>query len=209
MSYRAGRVAVLAGAMSLAVFTIANAAAEPSGKAVLHLDPASTTVAFRLPGSLHDTHGTFHLKEGTVEIDTATTGAGGLVVVDASSGETGNSSRDARMRDVVLESERFPEIRFRPARVVGTLGADGSFRATVEGTFTLHGTDHPMTSAIEGRLDGQRVTATCRFSVPYVEWGLKDPSLLFLTVGKEVEIDVTATGDLTWKSARLEPEAPL
>ena len=70
-----------------------------------------------------------------VEIDTATSEAEGLVVVDASSGATGNSSRDARMRDVVLESERFPDIRFRPARVVGTLGADDSFRATVEGTF--------------------------------------------------------------------------
>jgi hypothetical protein len=66
-----------------------------------------------------------------------------------------------------------------------------------------------VTSAIEGRLDGERVAATCRFSVPYVEWGLKDPSMLFLTVAKEVEIEVTVAGDLTWKSARLEPGASL
>ena len=209
MSSKAGCAAVLALAMGVAAFTIAQSATAPTGRAVLRLDPTSTTVAFRLPGSLHDTHGTFHLKEGTVEIDTATSEAEGLVVVDASSGATGNSSRDARMRDVVLESERFPDIRFRPARVVGTRGADDSFRATVEGTFTLHGTDHSMTSAIEGRLDGERVTATCRFSVPYVEWGLRDPSVLFLTVGKEVEIEVTAAGDLTWKSGRLERGASL
>ncbi len=195
---------MLALAIGLAAFTVQSAAA-PSGTAVLRLDPTSTKVTFRLPGSLHDTHGTFHLKEGTIELDTATTQAGGLVVVDASSGETGNSARDARMRDVVLESERFPDIRFRPARVAGTLGADGSFRATVEGTFTLHGMDHFMTTVIEGHLDGERVTVTCRFSVPYVEWGLKDPSVLFLRVGKEVNIEVTAAGELTWNSKRLEP----
>jgi polyisoprenoid-binding protein YceI len=200
-------VAVLALAMRLTAFRIAHSATPPS--ATLRLDPAVTTVAFSLSGSLHDTHGTFHLKEGTIEINTATNEADGLVVVDASSGSTGNSARDARMRDVVLESERFPDIRFRPARVVGTLGADGSFHATVEGTFTLHGMDHSMTSTIEGRLDGKRVTAMCRFSVPYVEWGLKDPSVLFLTVGKEVEVEVTAVGDLTWESARLAPRASL
>jgi len=193
----------------LVACTLAQAAASPPRTAVLRLDPTSTTVAFRLPGALHDTHGTFHLKEGTIELDTTTTQAEGLVVVDASSGETANSARDARMRDVVLESKRFPDLRFRPARVVGTLGADGSFRATAEGTFTLHGTDHSMTSAIEGRLNGQRVTATCRFSVPYVEWGLTDPSVLFLTVGKEVEIEVVAAGELTWESTRLGPGASL
>jgi polyisoprenoid-binding protein YceI len=178
MSSKASLAAVLALALGSAAFTIAQSVPPPPGRAVLRLDPTSTAVAFRLPGALHDTHGTFRLKAGTIELDTATTEAEGLVVVDASSGATGNAARDARMHDAVLESERFPDIRFRPARVVGTLGADGSFRATVEGTFTLHGTDHSMTSAIEGRLDGERVTVTCRFSVPYVEWGLKDPSVL-------------------------------
>jgi polyisoprenoid-binding protein YceI len=203
MSSRAGWAALFALALGSAAVAIAQSVTPPTGRAALRLDPTSTTVAFRLPGSLHDTHGTFRLKEGTIEVDTATTKAEGLVVVDAASGATGNSSRDARMQDAVLESERFPDIRFRPARVVGTLGADGSFRATLEGTLTLHGMDHSMASAIEGRLDGKRVTATCRFSVPYVEWGLKDPSVLFLTVGKEVEIEVTAAGDLTWESGRL------
>ena len=196
---RAGRLAL---AIGLAAGALARSAALPPGTAVLRLDPASSAVAFRLPGSLHDTHGTFRLKEGTIELDTATSQAEGLVVVDAATGDTGNSARDARMRDVVLESEHFPDIRFRPARVVATLDADGSFHATADGTLTLHGTDHALTSVIDGRLVGERLTATCRFSVPYVEWGLEDPSVLFLKVGKVVEIEVTAAGELTWTSPR-------
>ena len=30
------------------------------------------------------------------------------------------------------------------------------------------------------------------------EWGLKHPSLLFLTVAKQVDIDIATTGHVTW-----------
>ncbi len=209
MSFEARFLLALALATAPAAFTTAHSATAPSRTAVLRLDPATTEIAFRLPGALHDTHGTFHLKEGTIELDTVTTEATGLVVVDASSGESGNSARDARMREVVLETGRFPDIRFRPEKVAGSLGPDGSFRATVDGTFTLHGADHPITLAAEGRLEGERVTATCRFTVPYVEWGLKDPSVLFLTVEKQVDIQVKVAGEVTWKTIRPERKAAL
>ncbi|WP_423959501.1 hypothetical protein [Candidatus Binatus sp.] len=35
-------------------------------------------------------------------------------------------------------------------------------------------------------------------AVPYVDWGMKDPSVLFLTVAKQVEIDVATEGRITW-----------
>lgn len=209
MSFEARFVLALALATAPAVFTTAESATAPSRTALLRLDPATTEIAFRLPGSLHDTHGTFRLRKGAVELDTVTTEATGLVVVDASSGESGNSARDARMREVVLEAGHFPDIRFRPEKVAGSIGPDGLFRATVDGTFTLHGTDHPITFAAEGRLEGERVTATCRFTVPYVEWGLKDPSVLFLTVEKQVDIQVKVAGEVTWKTTSPERKAAL
>ncbi len=40
------------------------------------------------------------------------------------------------------------------------------------------------------------VTATAKFSVPYVAWGMKDPSNLVLRVDKIVDVDVTLAGTL-------------
>ena len=40
-------------------------------------------------------------------------------------------------------------------------------------------------------------TATLHFAVPYVEWGIKNPSTLFLRVSESVDIDLTTSGNLT------------
>jgi hypothetical protein len=45
-------------------------------------------------------------------------------------------------------------------------------------------------------LDASQWTATAKFPVPYVKWGMKNPSLLFLRVGDAVDIDFRGTGSL-------------
>ena len=43
---------------------------------------------------------------------------------------------------------------------------------------------------------GDVVTATTRFTVPYVAWGMKNPSKFLLRVSKQVEIEVIAKGTI-------------
>lgn len=62
-------------------------------------------------------HGTFALKRGTLRFDLATGKAAGEIVVDAISGQSGNDSRDKKVRKEVLENARFTDIVFRPDRV--------------------------------------------------------------------------------------------
>ena len=58
----------------------------------------------------------FKLKHGALQLDPAGK-ISGEIVVDATSGDSGSGMRDRKMHKEVLESERYPEISFRPDRV--------------------------------------------------------------------------------------------
>ena len=160
----------------------------------LNLDPARTTIRWTLKDVLHTVHGTFKLRRGYVHIDMSTGKADGLVEVDARSGESGNSSRDAHMHNLILESSQYPMIRFCPKRVYGKPDAHSAQDIAVDGTFELHGSTHPLQLHLNVRPRDNSYSATTHFTVPYVAWGLKDPSTFLIHVSHEVEIDVATEG---------------
>jgi hypothetical protein len=41
---------------------------------------------------------------------------------------------------------------------------------------------------------GNALSATTHFTVPYVEWGMKNPRGTFFHLGKTVQVDVSAKG---------------
>jgi polyisoprenoid-binding protein YceI len=171
----------------------------PSGKvAVLELDSAKTNIAYSLSGWPHNTHETFKLKHGLIRIDPATGKMNGVITVDAASGTSGEMIRDTRMRSSILEASRFPEISFAPQRVVSHGNLQGTFPVKVQGLLSLHGTQHEYT--FDASVSGAADTATihCTFAVPYVDWGLEDPSILMFKVSKQVIVDVTANARLSW-----------
>ena len=53
----------------------------------------------------------------------ATGVAEGEILVDATTGESGNATRDKRMQDEVLESNRYPAIFFHPSQIKGAFEA--------------------------------------------------------------------------------------
>ena len=162
----------------------------------LTLDPQKTAVSFTLEATWHTVHGTFRLKSGVVRFNPATGAASGTVVVDATSGETGNKRRDRNMHQDVLQSERYPEITFTPTRVTGSFVAQGQSRISVEGVLHLCGSDHSITLPFDVQTGAGDLRATTRFTLPYVAWGLKDPSTFLLHVADKVELSVAAGGRL-------------
>jgi polyisoprenoid-binding protein YceI len=161
------------------------------------LDPAATKITFTLGATMHTVHGTFKLKSGKIEFDPATGKGSGAIIIDATSGDTDNSSRDTKMHQEVLESAKFPEIIFTPAEVKGSVAAHAASQVEVSGTIRLHGQDHPITLTISVQPGpAGHLTASTKFQVPYVKWGLKNPSTFILHVSDTVDLDVQAAGQI-------------
>lgn len=161
----------------------------------LHVDPARSDVQFTLSDSLHAVHGTFRVQDGSIAFD-KNGRMSGTVVVDARSGESGSGSRDKKMTQDELKAPTFSTVTFAPKRYSGTLASTGDSSITVDGTFTLLGTPHDISVPTQVHFDGPQCKATGAFVIPYVQWGLKDPSNFLLHVGKEVTINLVLAGSV-------------
>jgi polyisoprenoid-binding protein YceI len=163
----------------------------------LHLQPESTQVTWTLGDVLHTVHGTFKLRRGDIVFDNESGKASGEVVVDATSGESGSSARDGRMHKNVLESAKYPDVSFTPDRLEGRVELTGVSNVKLHGTFRIHGGAHEITVPVKVTANGGNLDTEIKFEVPFVAWGMKDPSTLILRVNKSVEIEMRATGRLS------------
>jgi polyisoprenoid-binding protein YceI len=161
------------------------------------VNPSASAVAFSLTGTGHQVHGTFHVQSGSIDFDSHAAKISGSVVVAAGSGDSGDQGRDKKMKTDVLDVANFAEVSFVPQSYQGAIAATGDSNIQVTGTFTLHGTPHELTVPMQVHIEGNSLTAKTHFTVPYVKWGLKDPSVFILKVAKEVEIDLTLAGSLS------------
>ena len=163
---------------------------------VLTLDPAQSHVQWTVDSTFHTVHGTFALKSGTVHFNPETGKAGGEIVVFAPSGESGNNSRDKRMHKEILETAKYPEVVFRPTQVEGKVGASGASDVKLTGAFSIHGADHDLTAQVHAELTRDHWRGTSKFEVPYVKWGIKDPSNFLLKVKPVVNVELEMSGEV-------------
>lgn len=162
----------------------------------VNLDPAQTKIQWTLGATMHTVHGTFKLKSGSVTFDPQSGAASGEIIVDATSGESGNNSRDKKMHKEVLESQRYSEIVFSPTQVTGKLADQGISSLQVQGVLHTHGANHDLTLSLPVEKNGAAVKASASFVVPYQEWGMKDPSTFLLKVEKTVGLSISSVGRL-------------
>jgi len=172
------------------------ATATPSELSLI-VDPGQSRVHWTVDSTLHTVHGTFAVKSGALHFDPETGKAGGEIVVFATSGESGNSSRDEKMHKAVLESAKYPDAAFRPTQVEGKVAASGNSDVQLHGVFLLHGSEHELTVPVHAEMSSGKWKGTAKFEVPYIQWGLKDPSNWLLKVKPAVQVDLELAG--AWK----------
>ncbi len=151
--------------------------------------------------TLNTTHevviGTFHVQSGSIEFDRSNPKMSGSVIVLAGSGKTGNDSRDRKMYRDILEVEQYATVSFEPKTYAGAIATSGDSMIQVTGNFTLLGTPHEITVPMLVRLDGTSATAKAHFAVPYVQWGLKNPSFMIWKADDDVAIDLNLAGTIS------------
>ena len=102
-----------------------------------------------------------------------------------------------RVNNVILQVEQHTTVSFEPKSYVGAIAPSGDSTIQVTGIFTLLDAPHEITIPMLVHLEGAAATAKAHFPVPYIQWGLKDPSILFWKVDKDVVIDLLLTGQLS------------
>ena len=160
-------------------------------------NPDASEVRITLKTTHEVVNGTFHIQAGSIVFDPSTPKMSGSVTVVAGSGATGNGSRDKKMKKDILEVEQYATVSFAPKSYTGAIAPSGDSAIQATGTFTLLGTGHEITIPIDVHLQDTTATAKAHFVVPYIQWGLKDPSFLFWKADKDVAIDLSLTGRLS------------
>jgi polyisoprenoid-binding protein YceI len=162
---------------------------------VVNPDASEIKVTLKTTGEI--VNGTFHVQSGSIEFDRGAPKMAGSVVVLTGSGKTGNDSRDKKMYKDILKVKQYTTVSFEPKTYTGALAPSGDSNIQVTGIFTLLGSPHEITIPMLVHLEGASATAKAHFVVPYVQWGLKDPSFLILRAEKDVAIDLSLAGRLS------------
>jgi polyisoprenoid-binding protein YceI len=161
------------------------------------VNPDASEVKMTLKTTHEVVNGTFHIQSGSIEFDRSNPKMSGSVTVLAGSGKTGNDSRDKKMNKDILKVDQYTTVSFAPKTYTGTIPPSGDSTIQVNGVFTLLGNPHDLTIPIRIHMDGSKATAKAQFVVPYVQWGLKNPSFLILKAENDVALDLNLVGQVS------------
>jgi len=161
------------------------------------VNPDASEVKMTLKTTHEIVNGTFHVQSGSIAFDRSTAMMSGSIDVLAGSGKTGNDSRDKKMNKDILQVEQHAKVSFEPKSYTGVIAPSGYSTIQITGIFTLLGIPHEIALPVLVDLEGAAATVKAHFVVPYVQWGLKNPSFLIWKADNDVTIDLFLTGQLS------------
>ncbi|HEX4438503.1 MAG TPA: YceI family protein [Thermoanaerobaculia bacterium] len=188
----------------------AAAAAAPSPSTRLSTSPSTrhyrieadgSELRWDLPATLHTVEGraprlsgTIDLKRGPIsrtEPNVEPWHGRVRVVVEAGAMATGNSSRDRKMREITLETPRFPEIVFESRHIEADLSRfkpGEHLTVEVAGDLTVHGRTASLRLPVDVFVEADHVMLAGGFSIGWKQFGLPDPSFGIITVREPVRV---------------------
>jgi len=104
---------------------------------------------------------------------------------------TGNASRDQKMREKILETDRFREIVFEATHVAADLsrfGKDQHFTVEVTGDLTVHGKSESLRLPVDVFVFPDYVVLSGSFPLLWKQFGLADPSFGLVKVREPLKV---------------------
>lgn len=193
-----------------AAFLALAAGALAAAPRLLELDTQSTWIELRFGATLQTVRGRLGPIAGTLSFDDQRGNpASGEVVIDLLQAETGVARRDRKMHAKILETGRYPRAVFRLERLdLPEPLREGQNTVQLHGALEFHGATHPLSLTALATVRGDRLTAKGSVVIPYIAWGLDDPSYFLLRVAKEVRAEVSVGGRLRLPLAAAGPARP-
>jgi polyisoprenoid-binding protein YceI len=149
-----------------------------------------------------DTYDSFDGKTsavtGSIVADAAKPAASSVTIaIDMGSLDTGVALRNREMKDLYLQTGKFPTASFKSVSVAGpaSVAAGTPADINVTGDFTLHGVTKRMTIPVRVLLlaDG-RLHATSNFKVKMPDFGISVPHNILVTVADMVPVRLDVWG---------------
>lgn len=110
------------------------------------IDPAHSTIAFKVRHMLGTAKGNFLKFTGTINVDRDHPEQSSVTVtIETASIDTGIAKRDDHLRGELFNVAKYPEITFKSRRVKQT----GANTGEITGDFTMHGFTRPMTLNVQ------------------------------------------------------------
>ena len=110
------------------------------------IDPAHSTIAFKVRHMLGSARGTFTRFSGTIEVDRQNPEQSSVTVrIAAASIDTGIAKRDEHLRGELFNVEKYPEITFQSRRVKQT----GATSGDIVGDLIMHGVTREITLNVQ------------------------------------------------------------
>jgi polyisoprenoid-binding protein YceI len=110
------------------------------------IDPAHSTIAFKVRHLLGTARGKFAKFSGTIVVDREHPEQSSVSVkIAAASIDTGIVKRDEHLREGLFNVEKYPEITFKSRRVKQT----GANSGQIVGDFTMHGVTREITLNVQ------------------------------------------------------------
>jgi polyisoprenoid-binding protein YceI len=182
------------GRPAAAIFLLLAASALAQERSGIHyrIVAEGSDLRWDLPATLHTVHGVAPGVSGTVD---ATPGGAwkirSRIVVPAAAMTTGNDSRDQKMRQKVLETDRFPEIVFEARQVTADLSRfprDEHFTVEVTGDLTVHGKPVSVRLPVDVFVRPDHVLLQGSFPLAWKQFGLADPSFGLIRVREPLKV---------------------
>ena len=116
------------------------------------------------------------------------------VMVNVSDLRTDDQLRDGFIKRTTLETQRYPNAEFVPARAVGLpvpIPADGEHAFQLVGPTTIHGVRKDLTWDVAAKREANQLTGTATTSFKFGDFGMRPPqAAVVLSVVDEIRLEV-------------------